>query len=322
MISSKFSLQYYTFLLQLSDRRFRWGVVPMKIGVLGGGSIGLLVARYLCEEHEVTLFVRRNEQMQKINDHGLILSSDTIPCKVKALLASELKEEECDCVILCVKQPEIGAVMPLIATLSIHTSIIFLQNGMGHIDLMKNIIQPVYIGIVTHGALRKSDHIVTQSGKGLIKLANFSGEDEQLSLLVQHLNNEKFPFQIEQNWQKVLAEKLVINTVINPLTAIFEVPNGEIVRNVHLLYLAKELCKEACSVLQLDFIDQWNHVNTVAANTKENVSSMWKDLKDHKKTENEAISGYLVKKSTISLPYTTFVYNSIKALEVKKGIND
>lgn len=292
----------------------------MKIGVVGGGSIGLLVARYLCEEHDVTLYVRRNQQKQKINDHGLLLSNNPTPWTVRALLTSEVKEE--DCVIICVKQPDIGVVIPILDKLSKHTSIIFLQNGMGHIDLINNLIQPVYIGIVTHGALRKSDHIVTQSGKGSIKLANFSGNDEQLSLLVQKLNNEKFPFQIESDWQKVLAEKLVINAVINPLTAIFEVPNGDILRNAYLMYLAKELCVEACLILQLDFIGQWNHVKTVATNTKENVSSMWKDLKDHKKTENEAISGYLVKKSTIPIPYTTFVYNSMKALEVKKGISD
>ena len=292
----------------------------MKIGVVGGGSVGLLVARYLCEDNDVTLYVRRIQQKQKINDHGLLLSNYTTACKVKTLLINELQEE--DCILICVKQPDIVTVIPMLSTLNEHTPIIFLQNGMGHLEYIKDLAQPVYIGIVTHGALRKSDHIVTQSGKGVIKLANFNGDDGQLSLLIEKLNNELFPFLVESNWQKVLAEKLVINAVINPLTAIFEVPNGDILRNAHLMYLAKELCDEACSILQLDFIDQWNHVKTVATNTKENTSSMWKDLKDHKRTENEAISGYLVKKSTITTPYTTFVYNSMKALEVKKGISD
>lgn len=292
----------------------------MKIGVLGGGSIGLLVASYLCEEHNVTLYVRRTKQKQTLNDHGLLLSNYTNPCKVKALLTNEFKEE--DCVIICVKQPEIGTVIPIIIKSNQYTPIIFLQNGMGHIDFINELPQPVYIGIVTHGALRKSDHIVTHTGKGLIKLANFSGSDELLSKMVGKLNNEKFPFQSESNWQRVLAEKLVINAVINPLTAIFEVPNGDILRNAYIMNIAKELCGEACTVLRLDFIDQWNHVKTVATNTKENVSSMWQDLKDRKKTENEAISGYLVGKSTIPIPYTTFVYNSMKALEVKKGINE
>ncbi|ASN05861.1 2-dehydropantoate 2-reductase [Virgibacillus necropolis] len=294
----------------------------MKIGVIGGGSIGLLVARYLCENHDVTVYVRRNQQKQKLNDHGLFLSSLLTPCRVKALLTNELNEEEC--VIVCVKQPEVGPVLALLSNLNLNekTPLIFLQNGMGHIELIHDSKQPVYLGIVTHGALRKSDHIVTHSGKGLIKVANFSGGGENLSTIVQQLNSKQFPFQIETNWEKVLAEKLVINAVINPLTAIFEVPNGEILRNTHLMVLAKELCRESCSILQLDFMDQWNHVQTVVTNTKENVSSMWKDLKERKKTENEAISGYLVKKTNSAIPYTTFVYNSMKALEVKKGINE
>lgn len=292
----------------------------MKIGILGGGSVGLLVARYLCVNHDVTVYVRRSQQKQKLNDHGLFLSSLTTPCKVKALLTEELTEE--DCVIVCVKQPEISSVLTLISNLSEKTPIIFLQNGMGHIDLIRDVAQPVYIGVVTHGALRKSDHIVSHTGKGIIKLANFSGSEEKFTSTVKILNNEIFPFKIETDWHKVLAEKLVINAVINPLTAIFEVPNGDILRNTYLMNIAKELCREACFVLQLDFMDQWNHVQTVATSTKENVSSMWKDLKEHKKSENEAISGYLVKKSNSAIPYTTFVYNSMKALEVKKGINE
>ncbi|WP_404452496.1 2-dehydropantoate 2-reductase [Virgibacillus necropolis] len=292
----------------------------MRIGVLGGGSVGLLVARYLSENHEVTVYVRRNQQKQKLNDHGLFLSSHTTPCKVKALMTNELKDEEC--VIVCVKQPDMNSVLPLLSYMNEKTPIIFLQNGMGHIDLIRDIAQPVYIGIVTHGALRKSDHIITHTGKGIIKLANFSGSEENLSAIIHRLNNEFFPFQIEKDWQKVLAEKLVINAVINPLTAIFEVPNGDILRNTYLMNLAKELCREACYILQLDYMDQWNHVQTVANNTKENVSSMWKDLKSNRKSENEAISGYLVKKSNSAVPYTTFVYNSMKALEVKKGINE
>ncbi|WP_157724871.1 2-dehydropantoate 2-reductase [Virgibacillus phasianinus] len=291
----------------------------MKIGIIGGGSIGLLVAKYLCEMHNVTLYVRRPKQKQKLNDHGLFLSNNTTPCRVNALLTSELKEE--DCVIVCVKQPEIGALVQLLSHLTKHTPIIFLQNGMAHIDLLKDLSNPVYIGIVTHGALRKSDHIVTHTGMGEIKLAVYSGDDNQLFTMIHSLGSKQFPFQVVENWEKLLAEKLVINAVINPLTAIFEVPNGDILRNIYLTKIAKELCREACTVLQLDYMVQWNNVQTVATQTKENVSSMFKDLKDHKQTENEAISGYLVKKSTDTIPYTTFVYNSMKALEAKKGIN-
>lgn len=308
------------FLLQLSEVETWMGVVLMRIGVVGGGSIGLLAARYLCENHEVTLYVRREKQKQIINDLGLFLANDIVPGKVKALLINELMEE--DCVIICVKQPDMEAIVPIFTRLTNRTPIIFLQNGMGHLQLINGLTQPVYLGIVSHGALRKNDHRVAHTGNGVIKLANFSGSEQQLAGLLQKLNCEKFPFQIELNWQKILAEKLVINAVINPLTAIFEVPNGEIIRNLHLMDLAKKLCEEACMVLQLDFADQWNHVKKVATNTKENVSSMWKDLKDHKTTENEAISGYLIQKSTNTIPYTSFVYNSMRALEVKKGINE
>src|SRR5699024_11977573 len=81
----------------------------MKIGIIGGGSIGLLISSYLCVEHEVTIYVRRVEQKQKINDHGLYLSGNLTPFPVKALLLDEIKKE--DYIIICVKQSQVSTIL-------------------------------------------------------------------------------------------------------------------------------------------------------------------------------------------------------------------
>jgi 2-dehydropantoate 2-reductase len=44
---------------------------------------------------------------------------------------------------------------------------------------------------------------------------------------------------------------------------------------------------------------------------------MWKDIKEGRQTENDAISGYLLQHAKMDIPYTAFVYHSIKTLETK-----
>src|SRR5699024_3532998 len=103
----------------------------MKIGVVGGGSVGLLVSGYLAVKHEVTIYVRREEQKEKINECFLFLNDNRTNCK-QAFMMDELKDE--DCLFICVKQHHIPSVIQELKHVSKNTPLIFLQNGMGHVQ--------------------------------------------------------------------------------------------------------------------------------------------------------------------------------------------
>src|SRR5690625_421443 len=141
----------------------------MRIGIIGGGSIGLLLGSYLCRQHEVTLYVRRDEQKKVLNDEGLFLSDRATPFSLRALLLDEIKEA--DCFIICVKQHHIENILPILKKMNRQTPLLFLQNGMGHLEHLQGIDNDLYVGIVEHGALRKSDNHVIHTGKGTIKIA-------------------------------------------------------------------------------------------------------------------------------------------------------
>src|SRR5699024_8419473 len=156
--------------------------------------------------------------------------------------------------------------------------LLFLQNSMGHIETIQTYNQPVYIGVVSHGAHRSRDNVVSHLGNGMIKIASLTGKSDELNSLAQRLNQETFPIELHNDWESLLKQKLMINAVINPITALFDVPNGKILTNKHLHYLAKELCKETATVLQLSETDSWDEIVYVAEQTKENVSSMRADI--------------------------------------------
>ncbi len=292
----------------------------MDIGIIGGGSTGLLIGCYLAQKHNVTIYVKREQQKRYLNKYGIssLESNETI--SVRSLLISEMQRE--DYLIVCVKQHHVSQVIPFVEQTNKEATVIFLQNGMGHIPLLEEMFHPVLVGVVEHGALRKNDHTVEHTGKGVIKLAVFSGSRDELDSVTYYLDQEQFPFKGFSDWKSLLKEKLIVNAVINPLTALFHIRNGELFRNVYINSIACELCRETAIVLELDYEQQLERVQEVAQNTGNNISSMLKDLQENRKTEIEAICGYLIKMSSHSIPYTTFLYRSIKALEEQKGIKE
>lgn len=293
----------------------------MRIGIIGGGSIGLLVSSLLSLKHKnkfkITIYVRRYEQKQSINQNGLVLNQSE-KTQVRSMLINDLEKE--DYLFICVKQTHIESLLPFLKRKVDGAPLIFLQNGMGHIEFIQSLHNPIFVGVVEHGALRISDHEVLHTGRGLIRLATYKGDSEQLEYLINKLHHPNFPIQSSTHWNHLLAEKLVVNAVINPLTTLFGVKNIQIITNQYINQLAKKLCQEAARTLNLDVKNQWEKVVKIARSTGNNTSSMLSDLRNKQKTEIEAISGFLLKNSKENIPYTFFAYKSIQAMEEKNGI--
>jgi len=290
----------------------------MKIGIIGGGSIGLLLSSYLCEHHKVTLYVRRQAQKETLNEHGLFLANMETPFLIHTQLIEEIGEA--DCFIICVKQHQMREVFPYLKRVNRQSPFLFLQNGMGHLEKVKEIKNDIYVGVVEHGALRKSDNRVNHTGKGIISVATYRGNANTLSTLTDKLNQPIFPVVTSLHWEKLLAKKLIVNAVINPITTLFNVSNKEILTNPYLYNLAEKLCYEAAMVLRLEYNTEIERVKKIANQTGENKSSMLTDIENRRQTEIDSISGYIIENSNIEVPYTSFVYNSVKAMEYKNRI--
>lgn len=292
----------------------------MKVGIIGGGSIGLLIGSYLAIPHEITIYVRREEQKKIINNDGVFVDNASEPIKVNALGINEMLTE--DLLVVCVKQQHLDDILPIIQQRNSETPIIFLQNGMGHIEKLHQMNQQIIVGVIDHGAFRSSDNTILHTGKGRIRLASFKANQTIHKEITARLDQPDFPFLLATDWKQLLHEKLLINTVINPLTALFDVANGMLLENQYLKELARDLCDEAAFVLKIDYTVAWNSVQTVIRNTKSNISSMLKDIRGNTRTEIDAITLYLIQNSKHSIPNTEFVYRSIKALEMKKGLTE
>lgn len=141
-------------------------------------------------------------------------------------------------------------------------------------------------------------------------------------LLAQPLNTSWVPF---DNLQLTLKRKLVVNAVVNPLTALMGCRNGDLFSHQPALDILSRICSEASSVfytqhqndialeiqeLQNQGIDTQDidippisdylckdaleqHVLQIANRTKGNFSSMLQDVRRGRDTEIPYINGYL-----------------------------
>lgn len=295
----------------------------MNIGIIGGGAVGLLVASYFHQQsHQITLYTRSDEQAAFINKNGIILSLDenkTQMCINAKKLSLHI--DLCDILIVCVKQYNLDSISSAINQYKGNT-ILFLQNGMSHIELIEKLsIKNCFIGIVEHGALKTSANEITHTGSGTIKIGQIKGSKESLDKILT-LHMKEFPLQFENDWLYILQQKCLINCMINPLTAIFNIKNGELITNDYFKQVSKLLFNEVANVLNLNAESEWQKVIEICEKTSRNYSSMNRDLFFGRQTEIDSMLGYVKKlamQKKINVPTIELVYNVIKGLEKKKG---
>jgi 2-dehydropantoate 2-reductase len=296
----------------------------MKIGIVGAGSIGLLIAGYFHENgHTVTIYTRSIKQAESINQQGLVLekSDQKTLLNVKAkVFDRQVLFEDNDFLFITVKQYNLDDVLDELKGKFNH-SIVFLQNGMSHINKVKQLqFKSVMLGIVEHGAMRVSQNHVKHTGNGVIKIGMLQRDTEEINQLV-NIASPSFPIEYVEDYIHILKSKLIVNSVINPLTAIFQVENGDLLANSFFNKTAKDLFNEVAEILELDKEYYWEEVKKICERTKHNYSSMNRDLFYNRRTEIDSILGYIVEcanQQCKTVPVVQTTYNMVKGLEIKK----
>lgn len=293
----------------------------MRIGIIGGGAIGLLVSAYFARKHAVTVYTRSEQQANEINHNGLCLEKDgektTFQVVATPLIEGQLHNQ--DLFIIAVKQYHLPTVIPHLR--NIHSKLLFVQNGMGHLKYLEELSgsNEVYVGVVEHGAFKKKANAVLHSGNGLIKVAAYAGKLADLQWLQ---DDSSFPFVLEADFKEMLTQKLIVNAMINPLTALFEVMNGTLLTNPYYKTIFTNYFNEIASLLEVENQnDVLQHVITICEKTAKNRSSMLRDIEEKRPTEIDAILGYILElavEKQAYAPITNNLYYMIKGKEYER----
>ena len=113
------------------------------------------------------------------------------------------------------------------------------------------------------------------------------------------LSNARINNEISSEIKKEIWIKAIINSSINPITAIFQCHNGYLMENPILRQIYHDICNESTIVANaigydLKIEDMIERTEKVIMMTKENTSSMLQSIQKNKKTEISSINGSII----------------------------
>jgi 2-dehydropantoate 2-reductase len=315
-----------------------------KIVIIGQGAIGLLFYYHLQQtKNHVSLlcsaFSSTFSSEQSERPSRFIASKERAEYSFTAyqatrasyhqLLYSQADDiKQADIIILCVKSYQVVAAIKSIA-FAINRSclVILAHNGMGTLSEVKQLLpvkQRVLTMLTTHGCLRNSPLNITHTGLGHSDIGLLAGAmtKTEKSSLTQLLNQAIATFTFEQNIINKQWLKLAINCVINPITALNNIENGQ-VNLTEFKEIKANLITEIVEIAKAEGVDLTEKeltktIQTVSQATAKNSSSMRCDIVAKRQTEIDYINGYIHRlgiKHCIATPINTQMWQAIKKIE-------
>ena len=311
------------------------------IVVVGQGAMGLLWYHHLSQQnisHSDILNVNKNKKISLLASNQDSLSNDELETATYQFTAYQQAQEKtypltysqtldiesAEVIILCLKSFNIATAVKKIANhISPHCILILAHNGMGTFEDVLNILpsqQVILAMLTTHGCLRNAALAITHTGLGQSDIGLLSGELSlsQQALLTSLLNAALPQVSFHQNIVTKQWLKLAINCVINPITAINNIENGE-VNKPKFIKQINELLTEITNVSKTENIDLVLNdlqviVHKVAQATAKNSSSMRSDVLAGRSTEIDYINGYihrLGEKNNVATPENTRLWQQV-----------
>ena len=216
-----------------------------KIFILGAGAIGSVYGALLSKRNDVTL-VGNKKHVETVNSKGLTITGD-INETFHPRAETEIREiPEKTLIILTTKAYDsAAAVRGIKRLLREDTAVLVLQNGLGNEDVVRQVLganTKVLRGITTMAAeFFEAGKIRFWNGETTVE------KSEHSETIAKTFNQCGLKTKISDDIKRDVWNKLVVNCVINPLTAILKVRNNQIITD-SLKPIRHEIIRECVEV--------------------------------------------------------------------------
>lgn len=280
----------------------------MKILVFGAGAIGCFYgAAMALAGSEVTLYLRNGKRADIIAENGLALRyldgrnerrAHPEVCGDLAALGGY------DLALLAVKAYDTEQAAAQLSSVPGDFPVLILQNGLADGKRLSAYFasRRLLPTVIYEGARLANDNTVICAGPGST-IVTAAAEEGVLTACktVEFMKNCGLEacFAARSDFPRFLWEKLIVNSVINPLTAVNNVVNGRVLADKKLSCQARKLAEEGVAVanslgISLDMDRIWQALQDTCKHSFGNRSSMLEDIAHGRPTEIRQINGAIV----------------------------
>ena len=292
----------------------------MRFAIMGAGAVGCYYgARLALAGHDVVL-IGRPALVEAVRADGLRLEMGG-ETRTAAVEADEHPSgiAGADVVLFCVKSGDTetaaGAILP---HLDPRARVLVLQNGVSNSETLERVLDRHVVTAAVYVASRMAGHgTVRHEGRGDLAIGGPGAAQ-----IAEVLDAAGIATAVSDDVMASLWEKLVINCVLNPLSAVTRLPYGRIIAEEGLPALMEDVAREALAVARAEGHAVSEHVLDVVRSIPEampdQVSSTAQDILRGRATEIEHLNGEVVRRAArhgIAVPHNRTLYLMTKLAE-------
>ncbi|HYY90434.1 MAG TPA: 2-dehydropantoate 2-reductase [Candidatus Dormibacteraeota bacterium] len=274
----------------------------MRIAIFGAGAIGCLFGMRLHRSENNVLLVHHDPRtVATIRKNGVRLkevSGKMIRARIQ-IKQSLSFEDRPDLVLLTVKAYDTEeAARNLSKQVERDTPVLSLQNGLGNVEILLRFFQSssFMAGTTTEAVQRIGPGLILHKGSGTTWVGGIGVRSASRSKEIARLFGDSgFKTRTSRNITGVIWSKAIVNSAINPISALARVSNRDIARIPSLREAALSLVEEGVLVARAHGVSLTPSpmilLSRVLASSGRNQSSMLQDIEAGRKTEIRELNG-------------------------------
>ncbi len=297
-------------------------VPSLQIAVMGAGAVGCYYGGMLARAGHAVTLIARPQHVKAIERDGLRMETRTFDEHVRLRASTDpAAVRGAQLVLFCVKSADTEAAgRELLPHLSPGAVLLTLQNGVDNADRLRPVVpgHAVAASVVYVGTEMAGDGHVRHNGRGELVI-----EPTPLgAALPALLAAAGIPAQESGNVRGALWVKFILNCAYNALSAISQMPYGQMVQGVGILDVMADVVAECKAVAQADGVtlasDVDEAIRKIVQTMPAQYSSTAQDLARGKRSEIDYLNGFVVRRGEalgVATPANRALWALVKLLE-------
>jgi 2-dehydropantoate 2-reductase len=297
-----------------------------RVAVVGAGAVGGYFGGMLARAGADVVLIGRQVHVDVWTRDGLAVDSvnfkERIPIEASTDIAAAANA---DLVLFSVKSPDTQETAQQLARHIKHDALVIsLQNGVDNVEQIRAVtsLDPIAAAVYVASSM-PAPGVIKHDARGDLLIGDFpgrSGPPRQTAVarVASWFEAAGVPCRVSPHIDSDLWTKLIVNAALNAISAVVQVPYGDIIGTPESRETVRQLVTECVAVARADGVampesDYIEMVLRFAENAGQVYSSTARDLARGRKTEIDALNGFVVRRG-VRLGVPTPVNQSLLAL--------